>query len=100
MTDDLSIVEELNNFRTIHTILCFFTVYILVMLPDVYINSVQSFYLQKCKGHFHVAIMVISVASVQGFPMVAVLLQSLTTNSWKQNGISMSGLYAAIIRTR
>ena len=41
--------------------------------------------LQKCKGHFHVAIyMVISVASVQMFPMVAVLLQSLTTNSWKQ----------------
>ena len=35
------------------------------------------------EGHFHVA-MVISVASVQRFPMVEVL-QSLTTNSWKQN---------------
>ena len=47
----------------------------------MYVDQRLTVTLQNCKGHFHVA-MVISVASAH---MVAVLLQSLTTNSWKQN---------------
>ena len=50
---------------------------------DPSVNLMLLVSLQKCKGHFHVATYM--VISVQRFPMVAVLLQSLTTNSRKQN---------------
>ena len=47
-------------------------------------NKLAMYTANICKGHFHVA-MVILAASAQRFPIVAVLLKSSTTDSWKQN---------------